>query len=91
MSRMGGLKIWGRSGDAIRVFMVAIPEETEALRLLETAHPDIVILSRHWMSQTVLDEIEITQGTGTEIVHLDPKQRYTQLGGVPLDRPLNKP
>jgi hypothetical protein len=91
ITRLGGLKIWGHDGQQIRVFLVAIPDEQAALERVKSARPGLTIMSRHWMYRDTLDAIELPQGTATELVHIEPKQSFTDYGGEPIDKPLPIP
>jgi hypothetical protein len=88
MGSTGGWSIWGKSGERIRQFTVAIASGPKAVEILKVQNPDLEVLSRHIVGGKVLTTLRMTEGDITEWVPLDCKEKLTRIGGVPIDVPM---
>ena len=78
MSETGGWTIWGRCRERIRQFSVALPSDVEAIALLKSENPDVVVLAKHAISFDTLSYFAMTHGDITEWVPLDCKEKIAR-------------
>jgi hypothetical protein len=83
-----GWNIWANSGARLRQFSVAAVAEADALAILTSAIPDLVIVSRHTMDRPLIQKLGLAPGKFCEWVPLDAKEPPMKPGGVPIDKPM---
>jgi len=88
MTAIGGLNIWTQNGDKIRQFTVAEPHEDAALATLREAHPNLTVVSRHYMDLDLIKKLGIPGGKFVEWIPISSKDRLTRAGGVSIDIPM---
>ena len=88
MDPIGRWNIWGKSGERIRQFTVALASEHEAIAMLKAENPDIAVVSWHAVGLSVLDKIGMADCDITEWVPLDGKQRLPAIGGIASRRAM---
>ena len=77
MGRTGGWNIWGKAGERIRQFTVAIVQEQDAAARLRVENPDIEVLFQHEVDVSTISALGMSLGNITEWVPLDCKERLT--------------
>jgi hypothetical protein len=88
MVQVGGWNIWANKGERLRQFTVAEPSEEGAIATLEEANPGLEIISRHIVDLPLIRKLGLPGGKIMEWVPIDPKDKITRAGGVPIDKPM---
>lgn len=87
MDATAGWSIWGRSGERMRKFVVATPDEETAIRILKSTNPDLEMVSRHSMSASTIKFLGMSSGQIVEQASADMKTPIVP-GGTPIDQPV---
>jgi hypothetical protein len=86
----GGWNFWGKTNGRLRQFTVADPTESEAISILKATLPDLEIVSRHRLDLSLIQFLGAKNGSVTEWVPANPRDRLERAGGVLIDQPMHR-